>query len=113
VSNFSPANIGALAAGIGALDSRVGALESNVAQLQNSVKRAYEGTAIAIATGGAYLPEGKTYAITANYGTFRGQNAFAASGMVRVADFAYLNGAIGVGFDHGGVGGRGGVTFAW
>lgn len=58
--------------------------------------------------GGLTLPEGKTFAISANYGTFAGQNGFAASAVVRVTDFAYLNGAVGVGVAHNGIGGRGG-----
>lgn len=85
---------------VSALNFRVGALESNVAQLQSSVQRAYEGTALAIAMGGAYLL--RPPPITAHSGTKTGLPP-----MVRVADFAYLNGAIGVGLDHGGIGGCG------
>ena len=77
------------------------------------MKRGYEGTAIAIALGGAALPDNKTFALTANYGTFRGENAFGGGMQMRVSENLVLNGAVGVGFARGGVGGRAGATFAW
>lgn len=97
---------------ISGLDSRVGSLETSVSQLQKDMRRSFEGTALAMAMGGAILPEGKTYAISAGWGTFRGENAFAASGVAKLNDNFYAQGGVGVGA-RGGVGGRLGLTVAW
>lgn len=97
---------------ISGLDGRVGALETSVTQLQKDMRRSFEGSALAMAMGGAILPEGKTYAISAGWGTFRGENAFAASGVAKLNDNFYAQGAVGVGA-RGGVGGRLGLTVSW
>ncbi|MDR3463637.1 MAG: hypothetical protein P4L76_15105 [Beijerinckiaceae bacterium] len=91
----------------------IASLNSNVAALQSSVRRAYEGTAIAIALAGSALPADKLYAISANYGTFRGENGFGAVGQLRISDNVIASGGIGAGLARGGVGGRAGVTVAW
>ncbi len=109
----STAALGALDARVGSLEGRTAALENNVAALQRDVRRGYEGSAIAIAMGGTVLPDNKRYAISANFGTFRGENAFAASAAVRLNEFIVANAAIGAGLARGGVGGRVGATFAW
>ncbi len=93
--------------------SSIASLDASVAGLQNGLHKAYEGTAIALAMAGASLPEGKRFAISANWGTFEGENGFAANGILRVNDYVYFDGGIGVGADHGTVGGRAGVTLAW
>ena len=77
------------------------------------MKQAFEGTAIAIAMGGSALPSDKKFAITTNWGTFRGENAGSFVAQMRVSDHVVLNGAVGAGFAQGGVGGRAGVTLAW
>jgi hypothetical protein len=98
---------------VNGLARAVTSLQKNVATLQRDVRRGYEGSAVAIAMGGTVLPDNKTYAISANFGTFRGENAFGASAAVRVTDFLVANAAIGTGLARGGVGGRVGATFAW
>jgi trimeric autotransporter adhesin len=91
----------------------ISVLQSNVATLQTQMKQAFEGTAIAIAMGGSALPSDKKFAITTNWGTFRGENAGSVVAQMRVSDHVVLNGAVGAGFAQGGVGGRAGVTLAW
>jgi surface antigen len=103
----------ATAGSVAALDGRVTNLENSVAILQRDVRRGYEGTAVAIAMGTTALPDNKRFAVTANFGTFRGENAFGASAAVRVTDFLVANAAVGTGLARGGVGGRVGATFAW
>jgi autotransporter adhesin len=71
-----------------------------------------EGTAIAMSMAGATLPAGKTYAISAGWGTYRGEQGFSASGLVRLSDHAYASAGIGLG-SRGSVGARAGVTLAW
>jgi hypothetical protein len=77
------------------------------------MKQAFEGTAIAIAMGGSVLPSDKRFAISTNYGNFRGQNALSLGAQFRLTDYAVANLAVAGGFQQGGVGSRVGVTFAW
>jgi hypothetical protein len=120
LSDFGPTSIAAINNQVGNLDGRVGSLESrtgvlegNVAELQRGLRRSYEGTAIALAMAGATLPAGKNFALSANWGTFRGENGFAATGVARLTDNVYAHAGVGLGTDRGGVGGRAGLTFAW
>jgi hypothetical protein len=76
-------------------------------------RRAYGGIAVAVAMGGTSIPADKTYAVSTNYGTYRGESGFAGGLAVRVADYATLNGSIGIGVGHGDVGGRIGAMIAW
>lgn len=73
-----------------------------------------EGVAIAIAMGGTpFVRTGDRGAFAMNWGTFDSQNAFAAAGAYHLGSFrnnaVFVTGAVGVGFDHGMVGGRAGV----
>ena len=77
------------------------------------MRQAFEGTAVAIAMGGSVLPSDKKYAISANWGTFRGENAIGLAGQMRLNQYVVLNGGVGAGFAQGGVGGRAGLTVAW
>ena len=103
VSNYGPADIASL-------DSRVGALESSVL---GGMDKAYEGTAMALAMAGAGLPGDANYAVSINWGTFQGQNAFAGTAAIRLSDHFQLNGGIGVGAGQGTVGGRAGLMLTW
>jgi trimeric autotransporter adhesin len=105
-ANFSPTDVSSL-------NSSVGALQQNVAVLQQGVRQAFEGTAIAIAMGGAALPSDKKFAVSANWGTFRGENAMSLGAQLRLSQNVVLNGGVAAGLAQGGVGGRGGVTVAW
>jgi trimeric autotransporter adhesin len=87
--------------------------QSNVAALQTQMKQAFEGTAMAIAMDGGFLPNDKKFAISTNWGTFRGQNAGSLVAHMRLTDYVVLNGGIAMGFAQGGVGARAGVTVAW
>jgi hypothetical protein len=98
---------------ISTLQSNVGVLQQNVAVLQTQMRQAFEGTAIAIALGGASLPADKRFAISTNWGNFRGQNAVGVAAQYRITDYAVANLGVGGGFAQGGIGSRAGVTFAW
>ncbi len=76
------------------------------------MRSAFRGTVIAMSLAGAVLPAGKTFAISANFGTYHGTTGFGASGVARLIENLYASGVVGVG---GGtnVGGRGGLTLAW
>ena len=53
------------------------------------------------------------FAISTNWGTFRGQNAMSLGAQMRLNQYVVLNGGVAAGFAQGGVGGRAGVTVAW
>jgi hypothetical protein len=112
-TSFSVQGITSLQTNVAALQSNVALLQQDVVQLRTNVRQAFEGTAVAIALGGGYLPENKRFAISTNWGTFRGENAASVIAHLRVNDFLVLNGGFASGFQHGGVGGRVGATFAW
>ncbi|TIX51148.1 hypothetical protein E5222_01315 [Alteraurantiacibacter aquimixticola] len=95
-----------------AIDGRVGILESGVAELRDDIRRGYEGSALAMAMGGAILPQGASFAVSGGWGTYRGEHAFSLSGVGRLGNNVYAQGGLGVG-ERGGVGGRAGVTLAW
>ncbi|QHO79220.1 hypothetical protein ACH79_31970 [Bradyrhizobium sp. CCBAU 051011] len=98
---------------ISGLQTNVSVLQGNVATLQTQMRQAFEGTAIAIAMGGSALPSDKKFAISTNWGTFRGQNAMSLGAQMRLNEYVVLNGGVAAGFAQGGVGGRAGVTVAW
>jgi hypothetical protein len=112
-SSINPGSISMLQGNVTTLQGNVAVLQSNVAVLQTQIKQAFEGTAIAIAMGGSALPDNKRFAISANYGNFRGQNAASIGGQLRLSENLVANVAFASGLQLGGVGSRAGLTFAW
>jgi len=112
-ANFAPQDISALQSNVSGLQQNVSVLQQNVTVLQQQMKQGFEGTAIAIALGGASLPSDKRFAISTNWGNFRGQNAVGVAAQMRLTNYAVANVGIGGGFAQGGIGSRAGVTFAW
>ncbi len=88
---------------------------STFQDLKHTVNRDTEGVAMAIAlgAGGAVLPDCTCRAVTIECGDFDGANAVGISGIQRLGDHLFMNGAVGIGCDYGSVGGRVGVTYAW
>ena len=107
------ANIAANTNNIALLDGRVGSLESGLNAVNGRIDKAFEGSAMALAMAGSGLPGDKNYAVSLNWGTFEGENAFAGSAQARISDHVILSGGIGVGANNHTVGGRAGVTVAW
>jgi hypothetical protein len=62
--------------------------------------------------GGLTLPDGKTYAISGNWGTFEGENALAFGAIARISNNIYVTGGVGMGLNNNTVGGRAGITFS-
>jgi hypothetical protein len=91
----------------------ISGLQSSVNVLQHQMRQSFEGTAIAISMGGTALPADKRFAISTNWGNFRGQNAASVVAQMRMTDYAVINLGVGAGFEQGGIGSRAGVTFAW
>jgi hypothetical protein len=112
-SNFGPSNINDLYNRTNVLALGEAGLQQQVYQLQQGVRRGYEGTAVALATQGSVLPDGKQFAISAHWGEFRGLSAFGGNVQARVNQNVVLDAGVGVGFNYGGVGARAGATYAW
>jgi len=112
-ASFNATDITSLQGNVAALQGTVGVLQANVSVLQSQMKQAFEGTAIAISMGASALPADKRFAISTNWGTFRGQNAASFVAQARVSDNIVLNAGVAAGFAQGGVGGRAGLTYAW
>lgn len=98
------------AVNVGQLNASVGQLNAN---LNNGLTRAYEGSAIALALGGGFIPDNKRYAIAVNWGGYHGTSAFGAIGLFRINDNFIVDGGVGVGVSKGDVGGRVGLTYTW
>jgi hypothetical protein len=109
-TNFGPQNIAGLSASVAGLQQGFNVLQEG---LQHGLNQAYEGTAVAIALSGSALPDNKRFAITTNWGNFRGTNAMSFIAQARVSDNIVANAAFAGGFQYGGIGTRGGLTFAW
>ncbi len=102
-TSFSPQSINQLSANVSALQQN----------LQQGLNQAFEGTAIAIAMGGSALPDNKRFAITTNWGNYRGTNAMSLIAQARISDDVAANAGFASGFQYGGFGSRAGVTLAW
>jgi hypothetical protein len=72
-----------------------------------------QGTAVAIAMSGSALPSDKRFAITTNWGNFRGTNAMSFIAQARISDNLVANAAFAGGFQYGGIGTQAGLTFPW
>jgi hypothetical protein len=53
------------------------------------------------------------FAVTGNWGTYRGQNGLAIDGAVRLSTNIQLNGAVAWGVEEDEAAGRAGVRFGW
>ncbi|MGA9602257.1 MAG: YadA-like family protein, partial [Methylocystis sp.] len=113
VSQFGPGNIASLQNSVSSLFAGQQGLQNQIYDLQRGVRRGYEGTAVALATQGAILPDGKQFAVSAHWGEFRGQNALGGNVQARVSQNIVLDAGVGVGLNYGGVGARAGATYAW
>jgi hypothetical protein len=91
----------------------IATLQSSVGTLQSQMRQAFEGTAIAIAMGGSALPSDKKFAVSTNFGNFRGESAISLGAQMRLTEYAVANFGIASGLQQHGTGTRAGLTFAW
>jgi hypothetical protein len=74
--------------------------------------KAFEGVAMALAMEAPQLDPGSKFGMSVNWGTFEGENAFAASARLRINQT--WSGSAGLGVGTGGtVGGRAGLQAQW
>ena len=78
-----------------------------------AIDRANEGVAMALAMETPALPAGTKFGISGGVGYFADQGAGTLALSARVADNASISAGVGVGFDSGEVGARGGFQIAW
>jgi hypothetical protein len=108
---------GNLASDGGALGSSLNQMSATLNQHSRRLDENAQGVAMALAMGGIFLPDSKSFALSAGYGTFDGMNAFSAEMALRVDRDAVLTGGLGVGLEGGEaptkLGGRVAVQFAW
>jgi trimeric autotransporter adhesin len=106
-------NLASLNANVGTIFGNLASLNANIAHINKEIGRLDGGVAMAFAMGGAYLPEGRQFAISANLGTFNGQQAIGGGAAVRLADNLVLQGGIAGVPASRQVGGRVGLTASW
>jgi hypothetical protein len=91
----------------------IASLRSELSNTNEKVDENTEGVALALAmVGGLTLPDGNTYAISGNWGTFEGENALAFGAIARVSKNVYVTGGFGAGLNNGTFGGRAGISFS-
>jgi hypothetical protein len=71
------------------------------------------GIAAAMALGGTVLPADSHFAISFDLATYRGQQGFAGSAVLKASDHVYLSAGVAGSTVKDSTGGRVGVTFAW
>lgn len=127
-------NIAANSTAINGLNTRVTANTTNIAALQTltqthtgqinqlfgetaanraAIDRSNEGVAMALAMESPMLPAGTTFALSGGVGYFESQGAGTLAISARVSENAAFSAGVGIGFDSGEVGARGGFQVAW
>jgi autotransporter adhesin len=113
--NLATMDIAALAGGgadLTEINSRLDGHDRRLDQHDRKIEKNTEGIAIALAMAGVpTLTQSETFAMSANWGTFEGENGFAAGGALRVGQNMQVNGGLGFGGET--VGGRAGVRLGW
>jgi hypothetical protein len=95
------------------LEAEINAQSARLDQAFTEIDKNTEGIAIAMAMGGISLPQGKNFALGANFGFFQDKQAAAAQTLIRLNDTLTLNGGIGLGLAGNQLGGRAGLMAAW
>jgi len=90
------------------------AAQSSLSGRVETVNRdANGGIAAAMALGGTVLPADSHFAISFDLATYRGQQGFAGSAVLKASDHVYLSAGVAGSTVKDSTGGRVGVTFAW
>lgn len=96
---------------------RLSALEAGQtamgAQIVTNNRQANAGIAASMALGGTIIPQDAKFAMSFNLATYRGEQGFSGSAVVRANDHVYVNAGFAASTQKGSTGGRVGVTFAW
>ena len=87
--------------------------QSQLESLFGGLDKAYEGVAMGLAMETPSLPAGTRFGISGGVGYFQNNAAGTIAASARVGDNASISAGVGVGFDSGEVGARGGFQVAW
>jgi pyruvate/2-oxoacid:ferredoxin oxidoreductase beta subunit len=93
--------------------SQINALFGETAANRAAIDRANEGVAMALAMESPMLPGDTNFAISGGVGYFEDQGAGTMAITARIGENAAFSAGVGVGFDSGEVGARGGFQVAW
>ena len=107
------AYVDAMSGDVANLQAAIDAQTARINSAFREIDKNAEGVAIAMAMGGIALPQGKDFALSANFGFFDTKQAFAAQTAIRLNDVLMFNGGFGLGMATNQIGGRVGVMAAW
>ena len=106
-------NIAALQTLTSSNTARIDSLFDIVDDQDRRIDRANEGVAMALAMESPMLPGGTSFALSGGVGYYDDRGAGTVAMSARVGENAALSAGVGVGFDSGEVGARGGFQIAW
>ena len=93
--------------------AQINTLFGQTADLRDAVDRANEGVAMALAMESPMLPAGTNFGLSGGVGYYDDQTAGTLAVSARVGTNMSVGAGLGVGFDSGEVGARGGFQIAW
>jgi hypothetical protein len=93
--------------------AQINTLFGQTAELRDAVDRANEGVAMALAMESPMLPAGTNFGLSGGVGYYDDQAAGTLAVSARVGTNMSVGAGLGVGFDSGEVGARGGFQIAW
>ena len=93
--------------------SQINQLFGESAANRAAIDRANEGVAMALAMESPMLPAGTTFALSGGVGYYEDQGAGTLALSARIGENAAFSAGVGVGFDSGEIGARGGFQVAW
>lgn len=114
------ANVASNTAAIGTANTNIASLQQLTAgqtlqinSLFSGLDKAYEGVAMGLAMESPMLPPGTTFGLSGGIGYFEDSTAGTMAFSARVGENASVSAGVGLGFDSGEVGARGGFQIAW
>ena len=95
------------------LQNSQGVLFNLADENRRDIRKANEGVAMALAMETPAIPSGANFAVSGGVGYFQNRAAATTAVSARVGTNASVSAGLGVGFDSGEVGARGGFQVAW
>ncbi|MEP6394038.1 MAG: YadA-like family protein, partial [Alteripontixanthobacter sp.] len=111
--NTNSANIASLQQLTSTQQGQINTLFGETASNRAAIDRANEGVAMALAMESPMLPAGTNFGLSGGVGYFEDQGAGTIALSARIGENAAFSAGVGVGFDSGEIGARGGFQVAW
>jgi len=112
-SAVADADFSALSGRVGAIEGRVNTLFDIATAHDRRIGKATEGVAMALAMEHAALGSDSNFGLAGGFGYYQNRTAGTMSFIGRVSEKSYVSAGVGVGFDSGAVGARGGFQIEW